>query len=52
VRCLLSLELSSLTLNSLSGLGDSMSVSQCILFNLNDSVLVSMSVVSSSDSVD
>lgn len=52
VRCLLSLELSSLTLNSLSGLGDSMSVSQCILFDLNDSVLVSMSVVSSSDSVD
>ena len=49
---LLSSELSSLTLNSLSGLSDSMSMSQSILFDLNDSVLVGVSVVSSSDSVD
>lgn len=48
----MSLVLSSLTLNSLSGLGDSMSVSQSILFNLNDSMLVGVLVVSSSDSVD
>ena len=46
----MSLVLSSLTLNSLSGLGDSMSVSQGILFDLNDSVLVGVLVVSSSDS--
>ena len=52
VRSLLSLELSSLALNSLSGLGDSVSVSNSILFDLNDSVLVRVSVVSSSDSVD
>jgi len=52
VRSLLSLELSSLTLNSLLGLGDGMSVSKSILFDLNNSVLVGMSVVSSSDSVD
>jgi hypothetical protein len=52
VRSLLSLELSTLALNGLSGLGDSMSVSNSILFDLNDSVLVRMSVVSSSDSVD
>jgi len=44
--------LSSLTLNSLLGLGDGMSVGQSILFDLNDSVLVVVSVVSSSDSVD
>jgi hypothetical protein len=48
----LSLELSSLTLNSLLGLGDGVSVSQGILFDLNDSVLVGVLVVSSSDSVD
>ena len=52
VRGLLSLELSSLALNGLSGLGDSVSVSNSILFDLNDSVLVRMSMVSSSDSVD
>ena len=52
VGSLLSLELSSLTLNSLSGLGDGMSVGQSILFDLNDSVLVRVSVVSSSDSID
>ena len=52
VRSLLSLELSTLALNGFSGLGDSVSVSNSILFDLNDSVLVRMSVVSSSDSVD
>jgi len=52
IRSLLSLVLSSLTLNSLFGLGDGMSVGQSILFDLNDSVLVMVSVVSSSDSVD
>ena len=49
---LLSLELSGLTLNSLPGLGDGVPVGQSILFNLNNSVLVGMSVVSSADSVD
>lgn len=49
---LLSLELSGLTLNSLLSLGGSVSVLNSILFNLDDSVLVRMSVVSSSDSID
>ena len=49
---LLSLELSGLTLNSLLGLGGSMSMRNSILFNLNNSMLVSMLVVSSSDSID
>ena len=52
VSGLLSLELSGLTLNSLPGLGDGVPVSQSILFNLNNSVLVGVSVVSSADSVD
>jgi hypothetical protein len=52
ISSLLSLELSGLTLNSLPGLGDGVPVSQSILFNLNNSVLVSMLVVSSSDSID
>lgn len=49
---LLSLELLCLSGDSLFGLSDGMSVSQSILFDLNNSVLVGMLVVSSSDSVD
>lgn len=52
ISSLLSLELSGLTLNSLLGLGGSVSMRNSILFNLNNSVLVSMLVVSSSDSID
>jgi len=51
VGILLSLVLSCLTISSLFGLGDSVSMRNSILFDLNDSVLVGVLVVSSSNSV-